>query len=99
MLTYNHHRFMKILLNKGHSRWRQRAGALSVAESYPISEVWDSGPECQAAMVQERPGGATPRPRRSGAAGRRHPTSEVKVAARRSLLTPEARGSDPEEPP
>ena len=56
------------------------------AESYPTSEVRDSGPECQAATVQERLGGANPRPRSGAAAGRRHPE-------------PEARGSDPEEPP
>ena len=62
------------------------AGALSATESYPTSEVRDSGPECQAATVQERLGGANPRPRSGAAAGRRHPE-------------PEARGSDPEEPP
>ena len=47
-------------------------------------EVRDSSPECQAATAQEWPGGATERPR-SGVAGRSH-------------LTPEASGSDPEEP-
>ena len=67
-------------------RQRWRAGTLSVAESYPTSEVRDSGPECQAATVQERLGGANPRPRSGAVAGRRHPE-------------PEARGSDPEEPP
>ena len=36
-------------------RW---AGALR-AESYPTSKVRDRGPECQAAMAQERPGGTT----------------------------------------
>ena len=61
------------------------AGALSVAESYPTSEVRGSGLECQAAMAQEWPREATPRPR-SG-------------AARRSHLAPEARGGDLEEPP
>ena len=35
--------------------------------SYPTSEVRGSGQECHAPMVQERLGGATPRPR-SGAA-------------------------------
>ena len=50
-------------------RRRRQAGALSVAESYPTSEVRDSSPECQAATAQERPGGATPHPR-SGAGGR-----------------------------
>ena len=40
-------------------RRRRRASALSVAESYPTSEVRNSGPEYQAAMAQERPGGTT----------------------------------------
>ena len=44
--------------------------------SYPTSEVMGSGRGYQAAMAQERLGGATPRPR-SGAAGRRHPASEA----------------------
>ena len=44
------------------------AGALSAAKrSYPMSEVRGSGLECQAAMAQEQPRGATPHPR-SGAA-------------------------------
>ena len=92
-------------------RWWPRAGALSAAENYPTSKIMDSGPECQAAMAQERPGGANPCPRsgrrrgeatqhpRPVAAGRRHPMSKVKAAAGRSHLAPEARGSDPEEPP
>ena len=58
-------------------RRRRQAGALSVAESYPTSEVRDSGPECQAAVVQERPGGATQRPRSGVAAERSYPASEV----------------------
>ena len=67
-------------------RWRRwQAGALSVAGSYPTSEVRDRGPECQAGTAQHWPGGATLRPL-SGVAGRSH-------------LPPEARGGDPEEPP
>ena len=67
-------------------RRRLRAGSLSMAErSYPTSEVRGSGLECQAAMVQERPRGATQRPR-PVAARRRHPKSEI-------------RGGDLEEPP
>ena len=67
-------------------RWRRwQAGALSVAGSYPTSEVRDRGPECQAGTAQQWPGGATLRPL-SGVAGRSH-------------LVPEARGGDPEEPP
>ena len=54
------------------------AGALSVAKSYPTSEVRGSGLECQAATAQEQPKGATLRPRSGVAAGRRHPESEVR---------------------
>ena len=54
--------------------------------SYPTSEVRGSGRECQAAMAQERPRGATLSPRSGTAAGRSHPM-------------PEARGSDREEQP
>ena len=54
-----------------------RAGALSAAKSYPTSEVRDSGPECQAATVQERPGGATPCPRSGAVAERSYPASKV----------------------
>ena len=88
------------------------AGALSAGErSYPISEVRGSGLECQAAMAQERPRGATLCPRSGAAAGRSYPASEVRAAterrhpasevraAKRSHLAPEARGGDPEEPP
>ena len=56
-------------------RWR--AGTLNVAESYPTSKVRDSGPECQAATAQERPGGATPRPKSGVAAERSYPAFEV----------------------
>ena len=48
-----------------------------MAESYPTSEVRDSGPECQAATVQERPGGATPCPRSGAVAERSYPASKV----------------------
>ena len=57
-------------------RWR--AGTLNVAESYPTSKVRDSGPECQAATAQERPGGATPRPKSGVAAERSYPASEAR---------------------
>ena len=61
----------------GTKHGRLQPGALNVAKrSYPTSEIRGSGRECQAAMVQERPRGATPRPRPG--------------AARRSHLTPEA---------
>ena len=39
------------------------AGALSVAKSYPTSEVRGSGLECQSVMVQEWLRGTTLRPR------------------------------------
>ena len=48
-----------------------------MAKSYPTSEVRDSGPECQAAMVQERPRGATLHPRSGAVAKRSYPASEV----------------------
>ena len=50
----------------------------NAAESYPTSEVRGSGLECQAATVQERPRGATLRPRSVAVAGRSYPTSEVR---------------------
>ena len=72
---------------------------------YPTSEVRGSGRECQAAMVQEWPRGATPRPRsgrqlrgatlrlRSGAATKRsYPVSKVGAAVKRSYPTSEVRG-------
>ena len=62
-----------------------RAGALSMAKrSYPRSEVRGSGLECQAVMAQERLRGATLRPR-SGVAGKRHPTSEVRGGGQEEL--------------
>ena len=42
--------------------------------SYPTSEVRGSGRECQAVTAQERPRGATLRPRPGAAAGRSNPT-------------------------
>ena len=88
---------MSLIIRNFKRRRRWQAGSLSAAESYPTSEVRDSGPECQAVMAQELPGGATPCPR-SVAAGRRHLTSRS-GAAGRSHLAPEARDGDPEEPP
>ena len=63
-----------------------------------MSEVRDSGPECQAARAQERLGGATLHPRSGAAAKRRHPVSEVRVAAGRSYPASEASGGQ-EKPP
>ena len=58
-------------------------GALSAAErSYPTSEVRGSGRECQAVMAQERPRGATPRPRPGAAAGRSNPAPAVRGCGR-----------------
>ena len=81
-----------------------------MAKSYPTSKVRDSGPECQAVTVQERreeppsvrgqgqwARRATPHPR-SVAAGRRHPTSEVRGGQEKPPRA-QARGGDPEEPP
>ena len=50
--------------------------------SYPTSEVGCSGGGCQAAMVQERPRGGTPRPRSGAAAGRSYPTPEARGGGR-----------------
>ena len=44
-----------------------------------------SGRECQAAMAQEWPIGATPRPRSGEAAERSYPTSEVRGGGREEL--------------
>ena len=44
--------------------------------SYPMSEVRGGGRECQAAMVQEQPRGATPGLRPGAAAERSNPTSK-----------------------
>ena len=76
------------------------ASALSMAErSYPMSEVKGSGLECQAAMAQEWPRGATPHPRPEAVPERSHPTSEVRGGGERSHLAPKARGSGREEQP
>ena len=58
-------------------RLQQWAGTLSAAESYPTSEVRDSCPECQAAMSQERPEGATRHWRSGEAAERSYFASQV----------------------
>ena len=58
------------------------ASALSAAESYPTSEVRDSGPECQAVTAQERPGGATPCPRSGAVTLRSHPKPEARAGGR-----------------
>ena len=62
---------------KHRRQWRW-AGALSAAESYPTSEVRDSGPECLAVTVQEWPEGATPHPRSGVVAERSYPRSEAR---------------------
>ena len=49
----------------------QTAGAAE--RSYPMSEVRGGGRECQAVTAQERPRGATPRPRSGAAAKRSYP--------------------------
>ena len=54
-----------------------------------MSEVRGSGREYQTATAQERPRGATPRPRSGGAAERRYPVSEVKGGDERSYSTSE----------
>ena len=83
-------RKVKYILEGWCRSWR-RASTLSAAESYPTSKVRDSGPECQAATVQERLGGANPRPRSGAAAGRRHPEPEARSGSWDEPPTPEAR--------
>ena len=46
--------------------------------SYPTSEVMGSGRGYQAAMAQERLGGATPPPRSGAIAGRSYPMPEAR---------------------
>ena len=79
-------------------------GALSAAErSYPMSEVRGSGRQCQTVTAQERPRGATPRPRSGQGGGvvpeRRYPASEVRGGDKRSYPASEVRGSGWEEIP
>ena len=50
-----------------------------------MSEVRDSGPECQAATAQDRPGGATPHLRSGAAAERSYPVSEVSGSQEETL--------------
>ena len=70
--------------------------------SCPTSEVRGGGRDCQAAMAQEQPGGATPHPRPGAAAERSYPASEVRDGGREELPhapTTEARGGGQEEQP
>ena len=67
--------------------------------SYPISEVRGSSREHKTATVQERPRGATPRPRSGRAAERRYPESEVRGGDERSYPMSKVRGSGWEELP
>ena len=76
-----------------------------------MSEVRGSGQECQAAMAQEwprgatqvqgqgqRPGGATPLPRSGVVAERSYPTSEVRGRGREELPHTRGQGQWPGEP-
>ena len=62
-----------------------------------MSEVRGSGQECQAAMAQEWPRGATPRPRSGGVAERSYPASKVRGGHERSYPASEVRGGGREE--
>ena len=59
-----------------------------------MSEVRGSGREYQTAMAQERPRGATPRPRSGGAVERRYPASEARGSNERSYPASEVRGGN-----
>ena len=75
---------------------------MAAKRSYPTFEVRGSGRDCQTVMVQERPRGATPRPKSGGAAERRYPASEVRGSGREEIphtLKSEARGGGQEEQP
>ena len=64
-------------------RWEDpHARGEAAKRSYPTSEVRGSGQECQAAMVQEWPRGATRRPMPGAAAGRTYPTSQGRACGR-----------------
>ena len=72
--------------------------------SYPMSEVRGGGRECQAAMVQEQPRGATPGLRPGAAAERSNPTSKERrlhghKRAERSYSTFKVRRAGREEIP
>ena len=98
-LMHIHHRTQKIIEHTLHTKRRQRrrAGARSEAQSYTTSKVRGSGLECQAATVQERPRGATPRPRSGAAAGRSHPTTEARGGTQGQGRQPE--GATPRQRP
>ena len=72
---------------------------MAAKRSYPTSEVRGSGREYQTATAQERPRGATPRPRSGRAAERRYPESEVRGSDERSYVASEFRGRGQEEIP
>ena len=59
-----------------------------------MSEVRGRGREYQTATGQERPRGATPRPRSGGVAQRRYPASEARGGDERSYPTSEVRGGN-----
>ena len=64
-------------------RWEDpHARGEAAKRSYPTSEVRGSGQECQAATAQERPRGATRRPKPGAAAGRTYPTPQGRVWGR-----------------
>ena len=64
-----------------------------------MSEVRGRGREYQTATGQERPRGATPRPRSGGVAQRRYPASEARGGDERSYPTSEVRKGCGEEIP
>ena len=72
---------------------------MAVKRSYPTSEVRGNGREYQTATAQERPRGATPRPRSGGAAERRYPAYKVRGSDERRYPPAEARGRSYPTPP
>ena len=68
-------------------------GAALAERSYPLPKVRSGDRERQAATAQERPRGATPRPRSGAAAKRTYPMSKVRAAAETSYPTSKVSGS------
>ena len=67
-------------------------------EELPHVRGRGSGWECQAAMVQEQPKGATPRPRPGAVARRSYPTSKVRGGGREELPCLRGQGRYPRVP-
>ena len=70
------------------------ARGAAAKRSYPISEVWGSGPECQAATAQGRLRGATPHLRPGAAAGRSYPSLRSGAASQSARRPRHSKGQE-----